>query len=188
MREPARDDPPILPDGTDEEESDARWNERERAETELQRLDRNFVELLQEVRVAQTGPQILFAFLLTLAFTSRFEQVSAFQRDIYVVTLGLAAASASLLIAPVSAHRLLFRRHEKARLVAVANRLTIAGLLALCLAIIGLLWFITDVLFGRVPGVVVAIVSAVWFGALWFALPAWIARHPEGKPKRNRLR
>jgi hypothetical protein len=75
--------------------------------------------------------------------------VSSFQRGLYVATLALAAASASLLIAPVSAHRLLFRRHEEARLATIANRLTIAGLLALCLAIIGLLWFITDVLFGR---------------------------------------
>jgi hypothetical protein len=134
------------------------------------------------VRVAQTGPQILFAFLLTLAFTSRFQQVSTFQRCLYVATLGLAAASASLLIAPVSAHRLLFRRHEKARLVRVANRLTIAGLLALSLAIVGLLWFITDVLFGRLVGACVAAFSAVWFGVLWYGLPGWIARHPEDQP------
>jgi hypothetical protein len=179
---PARDDLPALPDDGGEEEPDTRWNERGRAETELQRLDRNFIELLQEVRVAQTGPQILFAFLLTLAFTSRFEQVSSFQRGLYIATLSLAAASTSLLIAPVSAHRLLFRRHEKARLVRVANRLTIAGLLALCLAIVGLLWFITDVLFGRLVGACVAAFSAVWFAVLWYGVPGWIARRPDDAP------
>jgi hypothetical protein len=175
-----------MPDDGGGEDSDVRWNLRERAETELQRLDRNFTELLQEVRVAKTGPQILFAFLLTLAFTSRFEQVSSFQRGIYITTLGLTAASVSLLIAPVSAHRLLFRRHEKARLVRIANRLTIAGLLALCLAIVGLLWFITDVLFGRLVGASVAAFSAVWFAAFWYALPGWIARHPAEDEPRDR--
>jgi hypothetical protein len=179
MTERGRDDLTTVPEDATEQAPDSRWNQRMRAETEMQRLDRNFVELLQEVRVAQTGPQILFAFLLTLAFTQRFEQVSSFQRALYVATLMLAAASASLLIAPVSAHRLLFRQHEKARLVRIANRLTIAGLLALCLAIVGLLWFIIDVLFGHAAGVVTAILSAVWFAALWYALPGWISRHPQ---------
>ena len=181
MTKPKRDDLPRLPDG-DDQAPDSNWNLRARAETEHQRLDRNFTELLQEVRVAQTGPQILFAFLLTLAFTSRFGQVSSFQRGLYIATLGLTAVSVSLLIAPVSAHRLLFRRHEKARLVRIANRLTIAGLLALCLAIVGVLWFITDVLFGRLVGGSVAAFSAIWFGSLWYALPSWIARHPEAPP------
>ncbi len=150
---------------------DQRWNQRERNETELQRLDRNFVELLQELRVAQTGPQILFAFLLTLSFTQRFTHTTTFQRTLYFVTLALSAAAASLLIAPVSMHRLLFRRHAKRRLVDVSNRLAIGGLLALCLAIIGVMWFIADVLYGPWPGVATAVVSAVWFGFFWYAIP-----------------
>jgi len=156
---------------------DTGWNQRQREETELQRLDRNYAELLQELRVAQTGPQILFAFLLTLAFTQRFSAVTAFQRGLYFVTLLLAAAAASLLIAPVSVHRLVFRQHEKDRLVDVANRLAIAGLLSLCLAIVGVLWFITDVLYGHLPGLATALVSAGWFGFFWYALPLrWLAR------------
>ena len=150
---------------------DQRWNQRERNETELQRLDRNFVELLQELRVAQTGPQILFAFLLTLTFTQRFHETTTFQRTLYFVTLALSAAAASLLIAPVSMHRLLFRQHAKRRLVEVSNRLAIGGLLALCLAIIGVMWFIADVLYGTWPGVATAVVSAVWFAFFWYAIP-----------------
>jgi Family of unknown function (DUF6328) len=155
---------------------DQRWNQRERDETELQRLDRNFVELLQELRVAQTGPQILFAFLLTLSFTQRFGETTTFQRGLYFVTLALSAAAASLLIAPVSVHRLLFRQHAKRRLVEVSNRLTIGGLLALCLAIVGVLWFIADVLYGVWPGVATAVVSAVWFGFFWYAIPIRLTR------------
>jgi hypothetical protein len=169
-------DAPRTGGGAEITEPDAKWNRHQREETGLQRLDRNLVELLQELRVAQTGPQILFAFLLSLAFTQRFGEVTGFQRGLYFTTLLLTAAAASLLIAPVSAHRLLFRQHEKHRLIAVANWLTIAGLLSLWLAIVGVLWFITDVLFGRWPGVLTAILSAAWFGSLWYALPIWVSR------------
>ncbi len=151
-------------------EPDADWNRRERQESELQRLDRNFNELLQELRVAQTGVQILFAFLLTLAFTQRFGEVTGFQGGLYYGTLVAAALATSLLIAPVSLHRLLFRRHQKGRVVIAANRLAVGGLVALWLALVGVLWFITDVLYGHVPGAAAAVVSALWFGALWFAL------------------
>ncbi len=163
-------------------ESDEEWNRRHRHENELQRLDRNFNELLQELRVAQTGIQILFAFLLTLAFTERFGNVTAFQRGLYYVTLLAAAAATSLLIAPVSLHRLLFRRHQKQRVVAAANRLALAGLLALWLAIVGVLWFITDVLYGHGPGAAAAVASLCWFGLLWFALPLrWLGRRTNGQ-------
>jgi O-antigen/teichoic acid export membrane protein len=165
-------------------ESDESWNQRERDETELQRLDRNFIELLQELRVAQTGPQILFAFLLTLTFTQRFGATTTFQRGLYFVTLVLSAAAASLLIAPVSVHRLLFRRHEKRRLVAVSNRLAIGGLLSLCLAIVGVLWFIADVLYGQWAGAATAVLSAAWFGFFWYAIPVRLSR-PEPKQEQS---
>jgi Family of unknown function (DUF6328) len=164
---------------------------RQRDETELQRLDRNFDELLQELRVAQAGVQILFAFLLSLTFTQRFGVVTALQRAIYFITLLLTAVSASLLIAPVSMHRLLFRQHQKRRLVTAANAAAIGGLLSLSLAIIGVLLFITDVLYGHGPAVAAALVSTAWFGVLWYALPlSWLVmsgrrhgeRDPEGRP------
>ncbi len=164
---------------------DQSWNQRERDETELQRLDRNFVELLQELRVAQTGPQILFAFLLTLTFTQRFGDTTTFQRGLYFVTLLLSAAAASLLIAPVSVHRLLFRQHAKRSLVDVSNRLAIGGLLSLCLAIVGVLWFIADVLYGVWPGVATALVSAAWFGFFWYAVPVRLARPARGREQRD---
>src|SRR3954464_4237071 len=92
-----------------------------RHETEEERLDRNFIELLQELRVSQTGVQILFAFLLTLPFTQRFTQVSSFERDIYFVSLLFSGAASALFIGPVSYHRLLFRRGEKRQMVFVGN-------------------------------------------------------------------
>jgi hypothetical protein len=152
-------------------ESDAEWNRRERQESDLQRIDRNFNELLQELRVAQTGVQILFAFLLTLAFTQRFGSVSGFQRGLYYATLVASAAATSLLIAPVSLHRVLFRRHRKRQVLNVANRFALGGLVALWLALAGVMWFITDVLYGHGPGAAAAVVSALWFGVMWFALP-----------------
>src|SRR4026209_2930233 len=94
-----------------------------RGETPLQRADRAYGEILQEVRVAQTGVQILFAFLLTLAFTSRFTSVNKFQPSVYVVTLMLCAAAAALLIAPAAFHRMVYRRRLKHHLVRIANRL-----------------------------------------------------------------
>src|SRR3954447_16438044 len=99
-----------------------------RSETALERCDRNLVELLQEVRVAQTGVQILFAFLLTVPFTARFEQLTGAQEALYFVTLPAAAAAALLLIAPTSYHRIFFRLGDKEHLVRTANRLTMLGL------------------------------------------------------------
>src|SRR4051794_9463598 len=101
-----------------------------RNETPLERCDRNLIELLQEVRVAQTGVQVLFGFLLTVPFTVRFDDISGTVRAVYFVTLMLAGAAAVLLIAPTSHHRLLFRCGDKERLVMVANRYAIAGLVA----------------------------------------------------------
>src|SRR5689334_14874579 len=101
---------------------------RGRNETELERCDRNLVELLQEVRVVQTGVQVLFAFLLTAPLTSTFHGFDGARRAEYFVTLTFAASAAILLIAPTAYHRLLFRCGDKEFLVTVANRLTLAGL------------------------------------------------------------
>src|SRR6059036_3433818 len=101
---------------------------RRPGEDPLQRADRNMIELLQELRVAQTGVQILFAFLLGLSFTPRFPDLQPSQQAVYVTTLALSASSAAFLIAPVSYHRLVFRRRLKARLVQTSHRLALVGL------------------------------------------------------------
>jgi hypothetical protein len=142
-----------------------------RRETLLERCDRNLVELLQEVRVAQTGVQILFAFLLSVPFTARFERLSTFQEIVYFATLLAAGAAALLLIAPTSYHRIVFRLGDKEHLVRTANRLTILGLAFVALALVGAILLISDLLF---PGVVaVAATSAAVLTCLvsWYVLP-----------------
>jgi hypothetical protein len=119
----------------------------ERDETELERCDRNLVELLQEVRVVQTGVQVLFAFLLTAPLASRFPHLSHFQQLTYFATLLAAGAAAILLIAPTAYHRILFRLGDKEHLVVVANRLTLAGLTCVAVSMTGALMLVADLLF-----------------------------------------
>lgn len=140
-----------------------------RNESEAARLDRNFNELLQELRVGQTGVQILFAFLLSIAFQQRFTTLSDAQRDVYLATLVAAAFAAVLLIAPVSMHRIVFRQHRKEELVTWTSRLAMAGLGAVAL--------IVDVVAGLLPAVVITVAVAVVCGTFWYALPLrWRAR------------
>ncbi len=142
-----------------------------RQETEAQRLDRNYAELLQELRV-ETGVQLLFAFLLSIAFQSRFNTLSTFQRDIYLAALISAALSAVLLIAPVSAHRLLFRRRLKDELVVWTSHLTVAGLAFLLLSVLAAVLLIVDVVAGGVAAGVVTGTLAVVSVWLWYLQPA----------------
>src|SRR3954468_4193170 len=109
----------------------------ERGETPLQRLDRNWADLLQELRVVQTGVQLLTGFLLTLPFQSRFEQLSELQQAIYLATVSFSVASTGFLIAPVSLHRILFRQHARHVMVAISHRLALIGLGLLGVAIVG---------------------------------------------------
>ena len=143
-----------------------------RDETEEQRLDRNLSELLQELRVALPGVQVLFGFLLAVPFQQRFTSISAFDKRAYFATLLLTAISAALLIAPSAYHRLTFRYQQKGRLVFVANRLAIAGLTALALAMTCAIMLVTNFLFGTVATTVVttALVSTM-FVVLWAVLP-----------------
>jgi len=137
----------------------------------MQRADRAYGEILQEVRVAQTGVQILFAFLLALAFQARFASVTNFQRGTYVVTLMLCAAATALLIAPAAFHRMVYRQRLKQHLVRVANRLALCGLVLLLLSLVSAVFLIMDVVLGIVPAIVLAIGVFVWFAAWWFVLP-----------------
>ncbi len=142
-----------------------------RDETEEERLDRNLGELLQELRVALPGVQVLFAFLLAVPFQQNFTKISEFEKRVYFATLLLTALSAALLIAPSAYHRLTFRYQQKHRLVFVANRLAIAGLATLALAMTCAVMLITDILFGTVATIVTVAIVFATFVLLWGVLP-----------------
>jgi MFS family permease len=148
----------------------------DRDETSLERWDRNFIELLQELRVAQTGVQILFAFLLTLPFTNRFGEVSSLDKAVYVITLVAAATATALLIAPVSDHRQVFREGRKPQLVRTASVLAQAGLFALLVAMIGAVFLVLDVVAGLGWAVGLGVAITLVFVALWYVLPKVIRR------------
>ena len=142
-----------------------------RNETPNERADRNLAELLQELRVALPGVQVLFAFLLTVPFQQRFDDVTNFQRDVYVFTLLASALTTALLIAPTAYHRLNFRQGDKAHIVQVSSSLTIAGLVALSLAMSGAVLLVMDwLLDGAIVAITVGAV-ALGFAVLWFAVP-----------------
>ena len=154
----------------------ARRSARSRGETLDQVLDRNLGELLQELRVAITGVQILFAFLLGLAFTQRFARLDRFDVTVYTITLLTTAVATLLLIAPVAFHRLVFRRRQKDTLIVVADRLLLLGLSLLIVAISCAVALILDVVLGRAEALAGGALVAVIGVLLWFALPAWARR------------
>jgi O-antigen/teichoic acid export membrane protein len=149
-----------------------------RDEPEAERLDRNYAEELQEVRVAQAGVQILFAFLLAIAFQSRFEALDTFERAIYLVTLLAAAVAAILLIAPVAVHRIMFRRGLKDELVEWTGRLAMGGLAFLLIAILGAVLLVVDLVSGPLAAAIAVSGLAVISVLLWYALPARWLSHP----------
>jgi hypothetical protein len=142
-----------------------------REETPLERVDRNFEELTGELRVIVTGVQVLFAFLLIVPFDTGFAHVGEFERAVYFVTLILAALATVCTIAPSARHRILFRDYDKERLVFVANRLVIAGLGFLALAMCGCVLLVSTKLFGALAGALTALFVAIPFAVLWFAMP-----------------
>jgi hypothetical protein len=142
-----------------------------RGETLEQLLDRNLAELLQELRVAFTGVQILFAFLLSLAFTQRFTEIDGFQIAVYVIALLSTALATMVLIAPVSFHRIVFRRGQKAALVVVADRLLMVGLALLIPAICSSVLLILDVVLGRWQAYLGCSVTVLVGLVTWYALP-----------------
>jgi hypothetical protein len=143
-----------------------------RNETPLERCDRNLAELMQEVRVVQTGVQVLFAFLLTVPFSAGFRQVTDFQTYVYFATLLVTALAAVLLIAPTSWHRLLFRRGDKEHLVQVANVCALAGLACVAVSMVGVVLLVSDVLFGSVAMVIAGTGAGAACATVWFVLPA----------------
>jgi hypothetical protein len=163
-------------DLADHPERDQAWDTTARSETETERLDRNWLSLLQELRVVQTGVQLLTGFLLTLPFQPRFDGLSTTMRVVYLATVGSSVAATVLLEAPVGMHRVLFRRHRTQFLVSAAHRFAYSGLLLMGLALTG----VTVIIFGAVAGPPAgaiaggcAVVAQLGF---WVLLPLWVRR------------
>jgi hypothetical protein len=142
-----------------------------RPESEEERADRNLSDLLQELRVALPGVQVLFAFLLTVPFTQRFSQLSEFQEDLYFGVMMCIALATVLLVAPTAGHRILFRRQQKEYLVTLSNNFALAGLALLAIAICGVIALISDFIFGTTTAIASTVVMAVAFAAFWFVGP-----------------
>lgn len=148
-------------------------------ETDRARLDRNWSEILQELRVTQTGTQILTGFLLTLAFQPRFADLTQIQVDVYLVLVVLAALTTALALAPVSLHRTLFREGAKEEIVRIANRILKATLLGVALVLSGTILLIFDVVVSPVAGYVAGGVSLILIAGVWLVMPALV--HPDRK-------
>jgi O-antigen/teichoic acid export membrane protein len=152
-------------------ERDESWDSAERHETETERLDRNWGDLLQEIRVIQTGVQLLTGFLLTLPFQQRFTRLDETERAIYLATVVASILATIFLQAPISVHRGLFRRHERRATVLTAHRLAVVGLAFLALAVIGVTLIVFAVLHGLAAAAIAGAVAAVLITALWLVLP-----------------
>ena len=147
-----------------------------RQETETDRLERNWSELLQELRVTQTGTQILTGFLLTLAFQPRFADLDQFQVDVYLVLVVLAALTTALALAPVSLHRYLFREGAKAEIVRITNLILKATLVGVALVLTGTVMLIFDVVVGPVAGFIASGLTLLVIVFFWVGLPTLV--HP----------
>lgn len=137
------------------------------------RQDRELIELLNELRVALPGVQVLFAFLLAVPFTQRFPQVTESQKGAFFVALVTTAVSTALLIAPSSFHRIQWRAHDKEKLLVISNGLTIAGLGFLAISMTAVVFTITDVLFGGPVSTWVTVAIGLLFASLWYVLPLY---------------
>ena len=140
-------------------------------ETEKQRWQRNFADLLQELRVAQTGVQILFAFLLTLPFSNGFTRTTEFQRDVYIVALLSAAGATAMIISPVAFHRALFRQGRKPELVRFAHAMATGGLGFMLVSMVSAVLLITDFVLSRPIAFLLSAVTGFWFLVFWVILP-----------------
>jgi cation transport ATPase len=147
--------------------------EADRSDEQQQRLNRQMTELLNELRVAMPGVQVLFAFLLAVPFQQRFQTVNAFQRDVYLFTLLAAATATAFLVAPSAYHRIAFQEHEKERIISMGTRQFVCGIVALAVAMIGAVLLVTDVLFQAATTIVVVVCVAALFAWLWFGIGLW---------------
>jgi hypothetical protein len=155
---------------------DDTWNARHRDEAPLQRADRNFSELLQELRVLFTGVQILLGFLLSLAFSAGFVGLDGFRHAVYVTTLLAAASSSALLITPVAVHRMLFQGGHKRELVRAAHRIALAALVGLGVTLTAGLLLVLDIAVGRPAALALTTAFVVGLAGLWFGVPRKLRR------------
>lgn len=161
----------------DHPEDDQRWDRTKRGETDIERLDRNWNSLLQELRVVQTGVQLLTGFLLTLPFQQRFDVLSDEMRAVYLATVGFSVGATVLLIAPVGIHRLLFRRHRLRVLVSAAHRCAYAGLALLGLALTGVTVIIFVAVADTTAGLIAGACALTLFTCFWWLLPLSLRTH-----------
>lgn len=156
--------------------SDSEGRAASAPEPEKERLERNWSEILQELRVIQTGTQILTGFLLSLPFQARFGDLTPFQTGLYLTLVVGAALATALALAPVSVHRALFRLGAKGQIVTIGNRLAIVTLAAVSLVLTGTVVFVFDVVLGDAAGLTVGVVALVVLTALWVGLPLAVRR------------
>lgn len=168
-------------DFVDHPERDQAWDVTARSETETQRLDRNWLSLLQELRVVQTGVQLLTGFLLTLPFQPRFDGLNTTMRMVYLATVGCSVAATVLLEAPVGMHRLLFRQHRIQFLVSAADRFAYAGLLLMGAALTGVTVIIFGAVAGPTTGAIAGTCAVLAQLGFWVLLPLWV-RHEAPPP------
>lgn len=155
----------------DHPEQNSQWDHAQRHETGTERLDRNWSSLLQELRVVQTGVQLLTGFLLTIPFQQRFEVLTNEMRTLYLATVVCSVGATVLLIAPVAMHRILFRQRRLKVLVSAAHRCAYAGLVLLGLAVAGVTVVVFDAVAGPHAAVAAGICAVIAFAAFWLVVP-----------------
>lgn len=158
------------------------WDEPERDETETERLDRNWASLVQELRVVQTGVQLLTGLLLTLPFHDGFEELATDLRIVYLVTVACSIISTVLLASPVAMHRLLFRRHRLEQLVNAAHRTTYVGLMFLGVSLVGVVVVVFGAVAGDIAGLIAGATALAAFVLFWVIVPLTMRNKPRSKP------
>lgn len=152
-------------------------------ESDKERYDRELIELLNELKVALPGVQVLFAFLLTVPLSAKFNEVNGFEKAIFFATLASTAIATALLISPSAIHRIDFRNQDKGSMIVLFNKISIYGLFFTALSMVGALTFIADLLYGKYATVFTASLSIILFSLLWFVLPIR-RRQRHGKDER----
>ncbi len=150
-----------------------------RDETEQERNDRNWGEIMQELRVIQTGTQILTGFLLTLPFQARFATLNTYEVVTYLVLVAMAVITTLLALSPVALHRALFRHSAKGNMVLLANRVLQVAIIAVALTLTGTVMLIIDVVVGRAAGIIVGGITLAVLASAWFAIPVIMRRRWE---------